>query len=72
MPSVKGVDIGRRYATSWFNQCSVLWLRTFKLKYRDPIDGSAWLAGTVYTECSDLQGICEENYPNATWCSGAK
>ena len=44
----------------------------YELKYRDPIDGSAWLAGTVYTECSDLQGICEENYPNATWCSGAK
>ena len=37
LPTMVGVDTGRRYATSWFNQFAVLWLRTFKLKYRDPM-----------------------------------
>ena len=47
----------------------------YELKYKGPIDGSAsttWDVGAVYTDCSDLQGICEENYPTETWCSGAK
>lgn len=45
MPTIKGVDTGRRYATSWCNQFVVLWLRTFKLKFRDPMSFGTVIGG---------------------------
>ena len=47
MPVIKGVDTGRRYATSWCNQFAVLWLRTFKLKFRDPMSFGTVIGGMI-------------------------
>merc|ERR1711871_588520 len=47
MPTISGVDTGRRYATSWCNQFVVLWLRTFKLKFRDPMSFGTVIGGMV-------------------------
>jgi len=47
MPTIKGVDTGRRYATSWMNQFGVLWTRTFKLKFRDPMSFATVIGGII-------------------------
>lgn len=47
LPVMEGVDTGRRYATSWCNQFAVLWLRTFKLKYRDPMSFWTVIGGII-------------------------
>jgi ABC-type multidrug transport system ATPase subunit len=51
MPTIKGVDTGRRYATSWMNQFGVLWTRTFKLKFRDPMSFATVIGGESQRVC---------------------
>jgi ATP-binding cassette subfamily G (WHITE) protein 2 len=47
MPVISGVDTGRRYATSWCNQFAVLGVRTFKLKFRDPMSFWTVIGGII-------------------------